>query len=675
MKHHSVWLLVVILAAPVFADFDGTLSQVASYDYGDSRQPLSDLTDMLRRASGDEMQLLEYEKAMIEVLLEKQTPFAARQYLCKELSIMGSELSVDPLYKLLTSKDEKLADIARYALERIPGEQVDTALVKAMGKTKDVIKVGVINTIGERRIAVEQDLGKLLMNKNDDIAMAAAAALGKIGSQTSATLLGEALLKLEPPVRKASVDAYLKNADVLLKAGEKDKARLMYQSLYTPEESMPIRSAALTGLIKTTETPTEIIVAILQEEENPDIRAVAISMVHQCRRDLDLKTIAAELPELDPLGQVQLLTAFKEKGDPVSREAVNEILQSTENMEVKMAAIDALSVVGGPEDVMILANMSAKARDEEKEALDRTLGRMNAEGVDDRILELLPDAEPQVKEVLVNAISDRQMEAVDVLIETASDDNPRVRVAALKALGQLGKPDKMDTFIDLLVKARNNAERREAERMLVAVANRIPEEEQRGDAVIEALSEAEDLQARSSLMLVAGRIGDNDALPIMRQALESEDAELKRAAILSLSEWPTPEPLEDLLTVAQSADQSSHRVLALRGYLQLLTLESERNKPETVKLYKTALDLATEIGEKRMALSGLGKVHCLGALLLADDYLDDPELKGEAEIAVMENAFFTRDSDSAERKAAIEKVLEQTTDDRIKEGAEELLNP
>jgi len=319
--------------------------------------------------------------------------------------------------------------------------------------------------------------------------------------------------------------------------------------------------------------------------------------------------------------------------------------------------------------------MSAKARDEEKEALNRTLGRMNAEGVDDRILELLPDAEPQVKEVLVNAISDRQMEAVDVLIETASDDNPHVRVAALKALGQLGKPDKMDTFIDLLVKARNNAERREAERMLVAVANRIPEEEQRGDAVIEALSEAEDLQARSSLMLVAGRIGDNDALPIMRQALESEDAELKRAAILSLSEWPTPEPLEDLLTVAQSADQSSHRVLALRGYLQLLTLESERNKPETVKLYKTALDLATEIGEKRMALSGLGKVHCLGALLLADDYLDDPELKGEAEIAVMENAFFTRDSDSAERKAAIEKVLEQTTDDRIKEGAEELLNP
>ncbi|MBN1480153.1 HEAT repeat domain-containing protein [candidate division KSB1 bacterium] len=667
-------LLFIVLPIGIFAtDFDEVLSKIGSYDYGDSRENLTTISEMLREASGDVLKLTEYEKAMLEVLAAKETTFAAKQFLCKELSIMGTEQSVPTLAKLL-QKDET-ADIARYALERIPGDKVDAILLVAMGKTKGKVRVGVINTIGERQIkTAAPDLGKLMTNKEADVAMAAATALGKIATDESATLLGASLLKLEGKVRDVAMDAYLKNADAFLKAGDKAKAEAIYEPLFAETESIPTRSAALTGLIKTVDNPTELIVKILQKDENPTVKAVAISLVHQCKRDLDLPAIAATMPKLDALGQIQLLTAFRMKGDPVARDIVVKAVDS-DNEEISTAAIQALAVIGDKSDAERLARLAASSTGDKKELVKEALARLNAEGTNDAIIAAIPNAEAKTKVELVESIGERQMTAsIPTLLDAAQDENVRVRVAALKALSQVSSPSDINALIDLLINAQSDAERRESERMVVAVATKIDDKDKQGDAVLEAITKVDDIKAKSSLMLVAGSIGDPDALPVLRQALASEDNELKRAAILSLSEWPTPEPLKDLKEVAGAATEPSHKVLALRGYIRLIGLESDRAKPETVALYKTALDLATDAGEKRMALSGLGKVRCPGAMFLAAEYLDDPELKGEAEIAVLENSWSAGNADRDKVKAVLQKVYENTDDERLKRGAKQMLD-
>ena len=667
-------LLILALAWSAFAaDIDSVLNKIASYDYGDSREDLTNLSDMLRQASGDALKLAEYEKAMLAVLGAKGTTFAAKQFICKEISIMGTEQSVPTLAKLL--QKEETADIARYALERIPGDKVDATLLMAMKKTKGIVKVGVINTIGERKIkAATKDLGKLLKNKDEQIAMAAAAALGKIGTDESATLLGAALLKTTGKVRDVAVDAYLKNADVFLKSGEKLKAEAIYEPLFTSGESTPTRSAALTGLIKTVDNPTELIVDVLTKEEEPTIKAVAISMVHQCKRDMHLKAIAATLPTLDPLGQIQLITAFKVKGDPVARDVILSAVQS-DNDDVSNTAIEALASVGSKEDAALLAKIAASATDEKQEIAKQALARLNADGTNEAILKAIPNADAAAKVELVEAVGSRQMTAsVQILLEAAKDENARVRVAALEALAQVASPADLDALIELLINAQANAERRQAERTVVTIATQIEDKEKQGDAVIQAMSNVEDMKAKSSLMLVAGRIGDADALAIMRDALSSDDNDLKRAAILSLSEWPTPEPLDDLEKVAKTAKESSHKVLGLRGYIQLLALESDRSKDETVAKYKNALDLAEETGEKRMALSGLAEVQSTAAMFLAAEYLDDADLKGEAELAVMGNAWRARGGDADKKKAIIQKVYDSTTDDRLKRAAKQMLD-
>ena len=49
-----------------------------------------------------------------------------------------------------------------------------------------------------------------------------------------------------------------------------------------------------------------------------------------------------------------------------------------------------------------------------------------------------------------------------------------------------------------------------------------------------------------------------EALPVLRSSLEESQPEVARAAILALSEWLTPEPMEDLLAVARSASNPAH---------------------------------------------------------------------------------------------------------------------
>ena len=415
----SILFVVVFAAGAMAADFSATLAQVATYDYGDSRESLTTLSDMLRKASDDAAQLVGYEKAMLEVLAAKSTPFAAQQYLCKELSIMGTDASMPTLAKML--RDKETADIARYALERIPGNAVDAALIKALKKQKGLVKIGVINSLGNRRANSAVDaLKKALGDKNAEVAGAAAAALGKIGTHETATILGEALTSASGGFRDALVDAYLNNAYSFVKSGEKNNAQSIYQMLFNAREAVPVQIAALTGLAKTVDGPSSLIVNALENDEmDSQVKAAAVSLVHRCKRALDIEAVAAVLPNLSPVEKVQLLTAFRERGDAAAHEQVVAAV-ADENNDVSVAAIEALAALGDKNDVPLLAKLAATTAGGKQETARQSLALMNADGVDDAVLAALDGADAKTKAELAQAIGARKMEtAVPTLMKAA----------------------------------------------------------------------------------------------------------------------------------------------------------------------------------------------------------------------------------------------------------------
>jgi len=232
------------------SEMDELLAKVKTYDWGQSRLPLTEVSDKIREAYGEPAKLKEIEKSLIAVLASDAT-YAGKQFVCRELSIIGTEQSVPTLAKMLT--DEKLSDMARYALERIPGAAVDAALREAMAKTGGKVKVGIINSLGERRDAkAAAALSKLVGDSDEMVACAAVAALGKIGGAEATEAMAKAKGAASGRLRMAVLDAYLKCADKLAAEGKKKEANVIYKELYEPDMPAAIRTAALRGMVGAT---------------------------------------------------------------------------------------------------------------------------------------------------------------------------------------------------------------------------------------------------------------------------------------------------------------------------------------------------------------------------------------------------------------------------------------
>ena len=229
------------------ADITKLLEKVKTYDWGQSRLALTEVSDIIKKAHSSPAELKKIEKSLLGVLTS-DAKRAGKQYVCRELSIIGSGQSVPVLGKMLT--DEETSDMARYALERIPGTAVNDVLRRALRAAKGKPKVGIINSLGQRRDKrAVRALGRLIGNSDQTVAAAAAAALGQIADSRATEALSAAKDKTSGKLRMLVLDSYLKCADQLVADGNKAKALAIYKGLQKKGNPKPIRTAALRGML------------------------------------------------------------------------------------------------------------------------------------------------------------------------------------------------------------------------------------------------------------------------------------------------------------------------------------------------------------------------------------------------------------------------------------------
>ena len=92
-------------------------ANIGNYEIVKSTKYLSCIQSHLRSLEGDEAGLLNIEKMMVKVLINKKATVDAKKLLLRELSWMGSDYSV-PAIKNLVSNAE-LKDEAEFAFARI----------------------------------------------------------------------------------------------------------------------------------------------------------------------------------------------------------------------------------------------------------------------------------------------------------------------------------------------------------------------------------------------------------------------------------------------------------------------------------------------------------------------------------------------------------------------------
>ena len=139
---------------------------------------MSAVEDIVRSSSGKPAERLSLEKQFASIQISDVT-FECRDFICRQLCVIGTKESVPALGKLLA--DEKTSDMARYALNSNPDPKAGKALRKALKKTQGTVLIGIINSLGERRDEKsEKALKKLVSASDNEVAAAALAALVKI---------------------------------------------------------------------------------------------------------------------------------------------------------------------------------------------------------------------------------------------------------------------------------------------------------------------------------------------------------------------------------------------------------------------------------------------------------------------------------------------------------------
>ena len=655
------------------------LKALAKYQYGQSRKPLSEIVEHITSLQGSPKRMKRLEKHLVEMLESGTTP-AGRQFICRQLSIIGTEQSVPTLAAMLTEKatsEIEPSDMARYALERIPGEAVNNALRDALAKTSGKVKIGIINSLGQRRdVGSVAALSGLIYDSDKEVAAAAVSALGKTAGPDATAALAKATDRTTGNLRLLVLDAYLECADDLKKRGNNAQALAIYNRMYKATMPTVIRIAALRGILLTSgDNAGDMIIDVLKGKDQA-MQVVAIGLIKEISAANVVKAVTAEMSNLSVSGQVQLLSALAESKDSAALPAVIESTKAA-NESVRIAAVKALATLGGPGEVELLAQAAAKGGELGTTAAE-SLDRLSGDRVNAAILANTLRADAEVRVVLIQSLATRQYaEAVPVLLKFAQDRNASIRRESFKSLGVLANENALPDVINLLLQARKNADRTAAEKTVLAVCKRVKDPQKRTQALLSALDGA-DVAARASLLGVLGYFSDEKALDTLTAALNDSNEDIRYAAIRTLANnWPGAEPAETLIKIAQSSPSQVHRILALRGYIRMVGLVQDRPAAEAVKMYQAAMAAAARPEEKKLILAGISNVQTADALKFIEPHLDDKAVRAEAEVAYMALALAIKSTNPQASDAAIAR-LEQLTEmksNTVRPGAETIILP
>jgi len=654
---------------PIGPALASLLDGARTYDQGKTRSHLAAITKMIHEHPA--------QAAIIEgkliAFLGQDATLTAKRFVCQQLRQIGTKESVPVLAALLS--EPQTADMARYALEGIDDPSVDTILLRALGTSSGKTRIGIINSLGQRRFAGALGaLSGLLYDADTAVTEAAAAALGHLANEPAAEALAKAAEIATGSQRQTVVDAYVACVDGLVRSGRGREALRIYNKLYRGTESTAVRVAALRGIVETSVDQSAVLHAISAalQSGNGKIRRAAAALV-RLLPNRSVAKVSAQLASLPVDAQVQLLTSLGDRPVAGTMPLLVEASQSADPA-VRNAALSAMGRAGGDSAVLLLANASATEAGALRRVARESLDQLSAPGVNAVLLSCIGNATPQVRAELARSMGQRQMtEAVPELLKLTQDNNQAVRIAAYRSLRALAGPDVLDELIARLVQMQGDRERRETERCVAAAAGRIQEKKRRDDAVLAALSSAQTVDARCSLLVVLGTIGSSESIPILRRALNGADDRVRRAAIRSLSEWPTAQPMADLHGIASSSDDRASRILALRGYIRLIGISTISDE-EKAQYYSEAVGLATEDSEKRLILKELSEVRTIDTLRIAADLLDVKATAQEASVASITIARHVRWAHGPETRDVLQRVMEVAAWDWQRDQAQDMID-
>ena len=639
----AIAVLVACLLAPCLhaaTPLDESFAALAKFKDGESRVAVIAIEKAAYLASGDAKSKAAMAGRLIALIEDKSATAAAKNLTCQLLPLVADRRAVKPLVALMG--DPKTAGPARGALQRLALPEAAKALRDAMVEATGAVKVGLINSIGARRDAeAASALKSLITDKDADIAAAAIAALGEIGSADAVAALTDKKLKPTPALLDALLQCAETNAEL---------AADVYKRLISGGQNDNWKWAGLTGLARC--SPADALAPLLAVLDGPDVRqhVRASSLIATLPGAKVTEAMTARLAKSAGGVRVLLLGALAQRGDGSAADAVAGFL-GDKDAAVRSAAIEATGHLGGARHIAALVAIAADSKDPSAIRAWVNIVRLPGKDVDAALIAGASKGKPAVRAELIGAAARRGIKgAIPAMLTSATDGEAVVRKAACKGLTVLAGRNELPKLVALLAKASDSTDLAGLSQAILATGRRIEDNPAVSKAILAGLKNA-DGESSAALLKTVACFGGAEALPAAVERVDSRNATVSEAALRAITNWPDAAACGSLLKIISDTRNSKHRILAMRGYLRLAPLSKD-----PAGALEQIRKLVTAPADKRMMLSAMGSAASTESLSAALSMLGDGDVKNEAALAALAIAQQLASTQKNTVLAAVEKI-------------------
>lgn len=639
----------------------GELSQWERYDSVNHT-----FSELLTEAFSTRQTFRQTEPLLTAFLLDEGN-YAGKRYLAREIADLNTRFATQYISGLL--HHDQVASLMLMVAHEMQPPLPYRALRQAFNKASPSIQAGILSFLATGH---HQQSEKFIARQTDAdqqvVANAAVAALGKYDSPQAINTLRKLLSEGSHPCMGCIIDALFSIAETLSDHDRHPEAYLLYEEVLKTNPTDVFKTAAISGMASTT---TDDPASLLREQislapPGSDLRIMLIDLIGNLPEVTYDTGGFADLAGLSDLERMRMITILSHRGDRSIRDDIYQFIDH-EEPDLRLAGIQALSLVATAHDVLFMAENAAVKRDREQELFRNALYRLQGADIDATILQEASQLHNNVAVELIKAIAERGIEqATGLLLKKAKSGHPGVRIEACRSLGKISSMEHISQIIDLLADTDTSRERQELERAIFLAATRNEQQMANTKQVQEFIEQTPATRDKASLIAVLGNIKNNEDLPLLLAYLEHEEIDLQLAAIRALTDWPNSRPADKLMTVAGSSPDIRVQTLAIRACSRVILNDGHLSNEMKAVMLSRALELAPNANEKRQVISAMMRTPSFETFETLINSLGDESLKTELELAIVNMAPVLMRIDATKTRSEIERALTMSDNDDLK---------
>jgi HEAT repeat protein len=614
-------------------------------------ESLSRFLSQNKTGTGKEM----WEKICIGYAIS-QDDYGVKDFFIKQLQVIGTDASVEPLKPYLRNKE--ICNSALAAILAVGGITAETALTESLQARDLPCAAGVMNALAslKSQLAVNEFIA-WTSDTDADIKASAYNALAQNGSPLAYPVLSnaakDALYKWE---RTGAVSALLDYAKTTGQKGDAktlDKICKLLMAKCNDRSSIQYKIAALK--IYSGFHGMDAAKLLVKAAGHPD--KTYRNAAFQASLSIPGKEIVEKwidfFPKAIPEAKPEIITWLGNRGDKAALPLITSSL-SDSDVAVRTEAAAAIAKMNGSGAASALIEYLSKFSEEgDQEAAKQALMTVSGNKEIALLKPVLKEGPVAARKSAIELIAwNRGNEYFDdVLAFTASPDES-VKATAFKALAELAGEKDQAKLLDLISVTTNNTNISDVQNALAAAGLQNPDPEKRSEAILMAMAGN---AGKEKIIPVLARTGGREALSAVLREFENGDAAMRDICFKTLTSWRDYTASSALYGICASGNKTFEEP-AFKGYVRQIRTARLPDEQKLL-LFRKIMPFALSSERKNEVLTELGRLKTYQSLYFVGTYLDDTATSAAAARAAMLIALPEADSQTGMYGTLVREIL------------------